>query len=631
MTKPEDLRVGKYLEAKSCFGKITTEHHAGGAHFKCQCPFCGKANHLYVNKSTSMWDCKSCGEVGNLTTLKKRLGDIKDLQAASGVTIDLSQAKPRENGQRGTGKLQQGIAEDYHARLLARNDPAAVSAWKWLTDLDGQRGFDERTIKHFKLGVRTRDCGKSGGSTGGRRRLGPSSHGDCVDCGGTGSITFVTIPFYQGNVLVNIKSRAIAPAKKTWRREKGCPSTLFSFDTLDMSGKNPLIIMEGEWDVMAMYQLGFSNVTTFPTGASGRLQDDWSDQMASVEKIILCYDNDGAGRSGAERVALDLGRHRCWLATIPAKDANELLLLDEDQAIQEIEEAFRKAKGFMPSSLIQSTDLRDEIKQDLDDPDRYYGISTGWPSVDELVGGIRPELTLVTGHSGSGKTTFTNALAGNLVQAGYPGLVAPFESRVKPGILKMLRRISRCDPGSDEGRVKFNRAFDTLERWPLFWLNHYGTLPLIQLYETLRYAVVRLGIKFVVLDHLRFFVHLQKEDRDEWQASRRTLQRLVEWAEELKLAIILVAHPKSGDNEQSRIQMTDLMGGAATWQIPEAIWSIHVPRNKDRSTKGEPVSVFTSLKSRADVGKEGRAILKFDPNSQTYTDPASEPAVIFGR
>ena len=39
------------------------------------CPFCDKEDHFYVNRSTGLHDCKSCGQKGNVATFLKSLYD----------------------------------------------------------------------------------------------------------------------------------------------------------------------------------------------------------------------------------------------------------------------------------------------------------------------------------------------------------------------------------------------------------------------------------------------------------------------------------------------------------------------------------------------------------------------------
>ena len=41
-----------------------------------RCPFCTKKDHFYVNKCTGQWDCKKCGESGNIWTFLKKYADM---------------------------------------------------------------------------------------------------------------------------------------------------------------------------------------------------------------------------------------------------------------------------------------------------------------------------------------------------------------------------------------------------------------------------------------------------------------------------------------------------------------------------------------------------------------------------
>lgn len=40
------------------------------------CPFCGKEEHFYANKNTGQWDCKICGESGNLISFMTNIQDV---------------------------------------------------------------------------------------------------------------------------------------------------------------------------------------------------------------------------------------------------------------------------------------------------------------------------------------------------------------------------------------------------------------------------------------------------------------------------------------------------------------------------------------------------------------------------
>ena len=45
-------------------------------HYIADCPICGKAKHFYINRKSQMWDCKKCGEEGNIIGLLSHLGKL---------------------------------------------------------------------------------------------------------------------------------------------------------------------------------------------------------------------------------------------------------------------------------------------------------------------------------------------------------------------------------------------------------------------------------------------------------------------------------------------------------------------------------------------------------------------------
>jgi DNA primase len=53
-------------DLKSVLGKV---RHGSRNHYISDCPLCGKAKHFYINRDSQLWDCKKCGEDGNIVTL----------------------------------------------------------------------------------------------------------------------------------------------------------------------------------------------------------------------------------------------------------------------------------------------------------------------------------------------------------------------------------------------------------------------------------------------------------------------------------------------------------------------------------------------------------------------------------
>src|SRR2546427_480210 len=62
-----------------------------------------------------------------------------------------------------------------------------------------------------------------------------------------------------------------------------------------------IIICEGEFDRLALESRGFAAVTS--TGGALTFRPEWAEALREIPTIYICFDNDAAGRAGAERVA----------------------------------------------------------------------------------------------------------------------------------------------------------------------------------------------------------------------------------------------------------------------------------------------------------------------------------------
>lgn len=72
-------------DLESLFPKIK---NGSRNHIITDCPLCGKSDHFYINRFSQLWDCKKCGEDGNIFKLLSfldklfLLGDFKSIERA---------------------------------------------------------------------------------------------------------------------------------------------------------------------------------------------------------------------------------------------------------------------------------------------------------------------------------------------------------------------------------------------------------------------------------------------------------------------------------------------------------------------------------------------------------------------
>lgn len=92
----------------------------------------------------------------------------------------------------------------------------------------------------------------------------------------------------------------------SWRQGYGEARLFNLVALLDEDDDRPVLLCEGEMDAMLAWQYGFRAVTT--TGGAGTWREAWNPLFAG-KHVLIAYDCDNAGRSGARNVALQLSRH----------------------------------------------------------------------------------------------------------------------------------------------------------------------------------------------------------------------------------------------------------------------------------------------------------------------------------
>jgi len=81
----------------------------------------------------------------------------------------------------------------------------------------------------------------------------------------------------------------------------GARVELYGWEHLTRERKNSLIICEGEYDRLVLESHDIPAVTS--TGGALTFTKEWADSFTGIPEVYICYDRDGAGKRGAEKVA----------------------------------------------------------------------------------------------------------------------------------------------------------------------------------------------------------------------------------------------------------------------------------------------------------------------------------------
>jgi len=199
--------------------------------------------HLYFSVETGQYDCKKCGEKGNIITLAKHFGDT-------------------ETATKKTNIFNSELVEVCHKAL-----PPHIREYLH------KRGLTDAVINEHKLGY-------------GQFYRKP----------------WITIPIkdiYGNYVFFKLRmDPTFGNDKITY--PKGAEAQLYDWETLTKLN-NQLVICEGELDRLLLLSKGVPAITS--THGAMTFKDEWVEKIRKDNKIYVCFDNDEAGKKGSERVA----------------------------------------------------------------------------------------------------------------------------------------------------------------------------------------------------------------------------------------------------------------------------------------------------------------------------------------
>lgn len=366
------------------------------------------------------------------------------------------------------------------------------------------------------------------------------------------------------------------------------------------SGNTQVVVTEGEIDAMSVSQLLENKwpVVSVPNGAAGAVKAfkenlEW---LENFKNVVLMFDQDKVGQKAADECAQLLSVGKAKIASLPLKDANEMLVARRGK---ELVSAMWEAKAWRPDGIISGTDLWDVINREEESESHSYP----WQGLNELTRGLRiGEITTLCAGSGIGKSAVCKEVAYHLLSSGETvGYVALEEStkRTALGLMGIhLNKPIYLNP-QECTEEELKGAFDaTVGSGRYFTYDHWGSVSEDNLLSKIRYLVTSVDCKIIFLDHISIVVS-GMEGGDERRMIDNTMTKLRSLVEELKFSLVIVSHLKRpdgrGHEEGARTTLAQLRGSAAIAQLSDMV--IGLERDQQDVEKGKMTTVRV-LKNR---------------------------------
>jgi twinkle protein len=389
----------------------------------------------------------------------------------------------------------------------------------------------------------------------------------------------VAIPQYKDGELINIKYRMLDGRKTRYLGEPNAEPWLFNEDGVTIGiEKGAVAIAEGEFDCMSLWQLGFKNVISPGFGANS--YGAWLEELDKVKQVWIAYDNDEPGQTAAKELASRIGIDKCRNVLYPEgiKDANEFL---QEHDGKELRTLFAKAKPFYKQEFNNLSDIVDDM---ISNPKDYL-TSRLIPDVKIY----KDNLTVVTGVTNAGKSTYALNVALELAGKGVPVLILPLER----GPMNVGRRLIQVALNKTEDDIEFTPHDELRERTQeIIQLPIFFAMPdRSKLLDVISRAKRLFDVQYVIIDQIDQAVRNIGGNKE--QAISDTMRDIKRLTESLPIAIMIVSHiRKLAPGE--RISIDALKGSNSLSTDPETVIllesepthiTVDVAKNKGKMTK----------------------------------------------
>jgi hypothetical protein len=297
--------------------------------------------------------------------------------------------------------------------------------------------------------------------------------------------------------------------------DKSCPPynigdtrdcDLLNWENAKSSGAYRLIVTEGPEDMASIDRIYEMHgdaeyhpaVVSLPHGAASAkkvLTKHSEDIRRLFKEVILCFDDDEAGRKAVEKAMLALPHAKS--AKLPTKDANQALM--EGKAKAAYNALAFHAEVPKNTRIVTASDIHEKAKE----PAKFGELSWPWKKMNDDLRGIRLGETVYLGAATKmGKTTIKNALTAHFISQDNAKVfcAAPEEPNVMTYKLVANQLTGKIfhDPTIPFDEKAYEEAGEIMKD-KLYMLNLYQYLGWESLKKDIT-AAAEMGVKAVFID-----------------------------------------------------------------------------------------------------------------------------------
>lgn len=330
------------------------------------------------------------------------------------------------------------------------------------------------------------------------------------------------------------------------------------------SGGKTLVITEGAIDAMSYAEVRKDwQVVSIPNGADSakRTLSANIDYLETFGEVVLCFDNDEAGRKGIQDCLglLTPGKMKIGKLSEQYKDFNEALKAHDVKAILS---AVFSAEEVRPDGLVEVEDVIEDALAGTE-----MGLPWYIPELTQLTFGRRyGEVYGLGAGTGVGKTDFlTEQIAFDVTTLKLHVGVIFLEQQPKETVMRLAGKIGSKRfhvPNSGWTPDEFRAAANKLKGNVTLY-NSFGETEWEQVKVRIRHMALGMGVRVFYLDHLTAMA----DTSDEKGSLEQIMKEMAGLANELRIMITFVSHLSTPDGtpheEGGRVMIRHFKGSRA--------------------------------------------------------------------
>ena len=406
---------------------------------------------------------------------------------------------------------------------------------------------------------------------------------------------------------------------------------LFGQQAFKEGGKY-LTITEGEIDALSVAEMfdGKWAVVSLKNGAGGALRDikDNLDYIESFDNVVLCFDQDEAGKEAIKAVRDVISPNKLRICTLPMKDANEMLM---NSKVKDFTDAWWNAKGYTPAGIVKGEDTWEHLQKDED----IKTVPYPWEGLNEVTYGFRQkELVTITSGSGMGKSSVVKELEAYILNETDDNLaIIHLEESIERSV-KGLMSIERNLPIHIPKYEAMLKEGEKKELWKksvgdknVYFYDHFGSMSEDSLLSVIRTYAKSYDCKWIVLDHLSIVVSDQEGSLDERKQIDMIMTKLRKIVQETGVGVFLISHLKrpqgKAHEEGGQVSLSELRGSAAIAQLSDMV--IGLERNQQAEEESDRNTTTLRVIKNRFCGLTGKACqLMYNKDTGRLTEVKNE-------